>query len=277
MFDNTKGGFLPPRDGRPPRYSLYIDESGDHQYRKLEHVQDRFIGLLGVWFENDDYLQFRRDLDQMKADLFGVDHEKPVNFHRYDIVHRKGVFVRLCSPDFEERFNQRLLQLLDESDFTVVSVVVDKKRISDQYIYPRHPYHLSFEILLERYCLTLNRRSAKGDVFAESREKKEDNLLSAEYTRFFQAGTGFMSAKAIQRVLTSKDLKLRKKESHIPGIELGDPLAHPVKHQILQERGIIEDKRSPFAQQLASVLEPKFNRDQESGEVNGFGKVLFPK
>ena len=45
-----------------PRYRLYIDESGDHTYNKLDTVGHRYLALLGVWFrQSDDYLAFARD------------------------------------------------------------------------------------------------------------------------------------------------------------------------------------------------------------------------
>ncbi len=35
---------------RPPRYRLYIDESGDPTYGSLDDLTHRYLALLGAWF-----------------------------------------------------------------------------------------------------------------------------------------------------------------------------------------------------------------------------------
>ena len=37
------------------RYRLYIDESGDHALSNREGDRHRYLGLLGVWFEQSTY------------------------------------------------------------------------------------------------------------------------------------------------------------------------------------------------------------------------------
>lgn len=46
------------------RYRLFVDESGDHSYKKLDNPAHRYLSLLGVWFRQaDEYLLFA---DQMQ-------------------------------------------------------------------------------------------------------------------------------------------------------------------------------------------------------------------
>src|ERR1022692_2323963 len=49
------------------RYRLYLDESGDHVYRKTEETAHRFLCLLGCWFRNPAYLEFHEALDGLKS------------------------------------------------------------------------------------------------------------------------------------------------------------------------------------------------------------------
>src|SRR5215212_4742053 len=82
---------------RMPRYRLYIDESGDHTYNKLDDIGHRYLALLGVWFKQQkDYLEFVHELEQFKNNLFGERPDSPVILHRTDIINRRGAFGILC-------------------------------------------------------------------------------------------------------------------------------------------------------------------------------------
>ena len=85
---------------RVPRYRLYIDESGDHTYKKLDDIGHRYLALLGVWFrQQKDYLEFVHELEQFKENLFGERPDSPVILHRTDIINRRGAFGILCNED----------------------------------------------------------------------------------------------------------------------------------------------------------------------------------
>jgi hypothetical protein len=58
------------------RYRLYLDESGDHVYRATNETAHRFLGLLGCWFNNADYLLFNEALEDLKRRHF---HHHPDN------------------------------------------------------------------------------------------------------------------------------------------------------------------------------------------------------
>jgi hypothetical protein len=88
------------------RYRLYIDESGDHTYKKIEDVGHRFLALLGVWFRQGDYLAFADDLEQFQDDLFGRRPDKPVILHRTDIINRRHAFGMLREDAKRNRFDE---------------------------------------------------------------------------------------------------------------------------------------------------------------------------
>lgn len=76
-------------------YCLYIDESGDHVFKRLEDPSHRFLGLLGVWFRQDEYSAFADSWKKFKRGIFG---SEDVVLHREDIVNRarrKGPFSAL--------------------------------------------------------------------------------------------------------------------------------------------------------------------------------------
>lgn len=113
---------------------------------------------------------------------------------------------------------------------------------------------------------------------AESRGARENKLLAASYEWCYERGVWrYTSAEAIQQALTTKKLKIKQKSSNIAGLQLADLLGHPVKRSILLDAGLSDDSLAPFATRIMDVVQGKFNRQLYSGEVWGYGKVLFPK
>ncbi len=112
------------------RYRLYLDESGDHVYRATTEMQHRFLGLLGCWFNNADYLQFHEALEDLKRRHFHHHPDNPVIFHREDIINRRKVFKVLQDDRKRAEFDSDLLGTIEAAKFKVVVVVIDKKEDS---------------------------------------------------------------------------------------------------------------------------------------------------
>ena len=259
---------------RKPRYRLYIDESGDHTYNLLEEASHRYLALLGVWFEQaDDYVAFADDLERFKRGIFGPRPDRPVVLHRSDIINRKGSFGLLCNPEIRERFNAALLEVIIRAQFKMVCVIIDKQTHLIRYQSPFHPYHYCLAAMLDRYCGWLSHKNAVGDVMAESRAREEDLQLKQAYQRVYGSGTLLFNHEHHQRALTSKDLKLRSKIANIAGIQLADILAHPVKQALLLEKAKIVESRKTFGKQVYKAAKGKFNVNNRTGQVEGYGKV----
>ena len=210
------------------RYRLYIDESGDHSYNKLDIVGHRYLALLGVWFrQSDDYLPFARELDRFRDKLFGERPDNPVILHRSDIINRRGPFGILREGDKQKAFDSGLLKIIEEARFKITCVLLDKKSHHEQYTDPFHPYHYCLAAMLERYAGWLVYKNVVGDVMAESRGGEEDLQLKQAYRRAYESGTQHFSHEKFQLGLTSKDLKIRPKSANIAGLQLADVLAYP--------------------------------------------------
>jgi hypothetical protein len=216
------------------RYRLYLDESGDHVYRATNDTAHRFLGLLGCWFNNVDYLQFHESLEDMKKRHFHHHPDNPVILHREDIINRRKVFKILQDEQKRAEFDADLLNVIQTANFRVVVVIIDKAAMRASYGEGAgHPYHIGLGFLLQRFAGYLNRINRAGDVMAEARGAKEDRLLEDSYTRVYQHGAwGFTSAEFFQSALTSRKLKLREKKANISGLQLADLLAHPAKQWV---------------------------------------------
>ena len=261
---------------RPPRYRLYIDESGDHSYGRMNVAWGRYLALMGVWFrQGDHYTVFADRLEQFKRDIFGPRPDKPVILHRSDIINRKGPFGLLRREELKKRFDDGLLAMIKDAQFRMICVIIDKKSHREHYASPFHPYHYCLAAMLDRYSGWLNYRSVVGDVMAESRGREEDLQLQEAYRRVYASGTLMFGREHHQRVLTSKDIKVQPKKANIAGLQLADVLAYPVKQAYLSEKGRIPEVGDVFGRQVCDAASDKFNVNKCRGVVEGYGKVFL--
>jgi len=263
------------------RYRFYIDESGDHTYGEHpDHPQKRFLCLTGVILPYSmDELRFHDALRSIKEKYFKVHpDESNVILHREDIVGKRGFFFVLLDDNTCTNFNNDLLKLINDYWYIVIAVVIDKVR--HQKLYGEaafHPYHYCMSILLERYCGWMNLFGYKGDVMAESRGGVEDAKLKEAYIHLYQYGTNKKSAAFFQQSLSSREIKIRKKDKNIPGLQLADLLAHPCKQDILIDVNRIEDKRSDFVKRICEIVNgTKYNRHVTDGQTWFWGKYYLP-
>lgn len=268
--------------GRPvtfdQRYRLYLDESGDHVFNKLDDPSHRYLCLLGCWFRNPDYLAFHDQLEKFKKEHIPHHPDEPPILHREDIINRRGYFTHLQDSSKATAFDDALLQIVREAQFRVVAVVIDKLTLRQKHGEgAAHPYHLAMGFMLQRYCGFLNHINRRGDVLAESRGGREDRLLSDSYARVFSQGVWVTGAENFQEALTSGQLKIKKKSANIAGLQLADLLGHPVRQAIIREEYHLSEPLRPFAERLMPIVEIKYNRHLYDGRVTGYGKVFFPK
>jgi Protein of unknown function (DUF3800) len=256
-------------------YRLYIDESGDHTFNRLEDDNHRYLGLLGIWFNvNSPYKGFAKSLNDLKAELFGWHpDDSPICLHRKDIKERRGIFGRLKEPALNRRFEDGLIEVIAGAPFKMTCVVIDKaSHRTKTYRELAHPYHYCLAALLERFVGWLTSTKGQGDVMAESRGASEDRELLEAFEATLEKGTLFRSSQEFQNVLTSKKVKLKKKEHAIPGLELADLLAYPLKREIIAERRG-DTPPTDFSAALLDAARLKLNCQANTGKISGFGKV----
>jgi hypothetical protein len=233
------------------------------------------LGLLGIWFDTDaPYKAFAQALSDLKRDIFDWHPDDPVIcLHRKDLIDRKGVFRRLRNPDLNQRFESELVRLVSEAHFCMACVVIDKaSHLAKAYRDLVHPYHDCLAALLERYAGWLGREACVGDVMAESRGGREDRELRAAFEATLQKGTRFHGPQHFQGVLASTEIKLKKKEHAIAGLELADLLAYPFKREMIAKHRR-EDPPADFSATLLDAARPKMNCDLYNGRTSGYGNV----
>lgn len=250
-----------------------MDESGDHRpFRGTGGYQAQYLGLAGVVFAFPDE-QLVAGVERLQR-VVSRDRDDPPCLHREDIVNRRGPFRVLRNDAKRTEFDAALLGLLETLRMVTYCVVVDKQvHLARQSPQAAHPYHFGVHLLLERYVGRLGHRGATGDVMAEARGKREDGFLRAEYIRLYNGGTKYHRAEQFQRVLTSKELKVRPKASNVAGLQIADLLAHPLKRDVLRSATRL-GPADGFEAELLAVVIPRYNRRPSDGRVEGYGRVL---
>jgi hypothetical protein len=260
------------------KYRLYIDETGNSDLGSSEDVNHRYLSLTGVVFLLSDIeSKYYRELEQLKSDFFGSHPDDPIVLHRKELVNRRHPFVVLRDPDIEERFNERLLSIISDWNYKIITVTIDKLLHNEQYsTWKYDPYHYCLKVMLERYVrLLMSEENSIGDVMIESRGGKEDMRLKKSFTKVWEEGSDFVKADQFQNVLTSKELKVKAKTANITGLQIADLLAHPASKSALcyKNKTSIPDN---FGGKIIKILEAKKFYRSSSGVIEGWGRKWLP-
>jgi hypothetical protein len=136
-------------------YRLYVDEVGTDGLTRVDKDQHRYLSLTGVAMPiasvTDD---LTAKMNWIKHNVFDPDPDaSSIIFHRTEIVGLKGVFGLLTIDDKRKRFDRALLRMIDSTEFTVITALIDKVWMLRQTHWKNpHPYHYLMEILVEKYA-----------------------------------------------------------------------------------------------------------------------------
>jgi hypothetical protein len=259
------------------KFRLYIDEVGNPDMGASEDPNHRYLSLTGVILELGYVEQtVHPRMEAMKREFFGSHPDDPVVFHRKELVNRRHPFEALRDPAVEERFNTELLRFLQETDYTVLTAIIDKLEHRDRYqVWRYDPYHYCLHVLMERYVMWLRRRRSQGDAMAESRGGKEDRRLKDSFERICREGTDHMNSDQFRETLTSIQLKVKSKANNIAGLQIADLIAHPsLKTALARQAG--QPPPENFGGQIGRILlERKYDRSP-SGGLDGWGIKWLP-
>lgn len=224
---------------------------------------------MGVLVEQDNYRTvFHPQLEHLKQTHFPHNPDDPVILVRQLILGKKGPFGVLKDHAKNAEWERDLLKFLTEMEAVLFSVVIDKQTHLTQYGKSAyHPYHYCMTVMLERLRGFLHATGGCADVMAESRGKVEDAELRRTYQMVWERGTRFISGKEFQTVLTSKELKLRKKEANIVGLQIADLIAAPSRKDI-----VLRHSR-PLANHPTRCTREVSNRIR--GKFNAYGRVFL--
>lgn len=261
---------------RSPIYRLYIDETGNADLEASKDPNHRYLSLTGVAVRLDTVKDsLIPNLESIKDDIFHQDPDEPLILHRKELVNKNYPFNALRDPRAEAEFNRRLLTLMSDMSYRVISVVIDKLDHLTRYRLWRYdPYHYCLEALLERYVLLLQGLHTVGDVMGEIRGGKADKRLEASYKRLWAKGGAYIGPETFQFRLTSNHLKLKAKSKNIAGLQFADLIAHPSAAYIRSQHNA-GPAPANFAQQISELLvQRKYHR--RGARIRGIGTKWLP-
>jgi len=238
------------------KYRLYVDEVGNPNLEASRNPNNRYLSLTGVILELD-YVKtmVSPNLEELKRKYFDSHPDDPIILHRKELVNKKWPFESLRNTKVELVFNAELLDFLRNLEYSVITVVIDKLEHLRRYqVWRSDPYHYCLSVLVERYVLWLQSKSAVGDVMVESRGGKEDRRLKSSFARSYAEGTNYLPADTFAKHLTSKQLKVKLKSNNIAGLQVADIIAHP-SFRATQARRNNEPLPRNFGGLIAKILE----------------------
>ena len=154
-----------------PVFRLYIDEVGHSNMKATNHPNEQYLSLTGVIMSIAyERGKFNTLLNEIKQEIFGTQN---IVLHRTEMVYRRPPFDCLTDDTKRARLDDHIIQLIAESTYRVITVVIDKADHKSKYLaWQAHPYHYCLMTMLERYVLWLHKADSVGDVMAESRGRK---------------------------------------------------------------------------------------------------------
>ena len=240
-------------------YIVFVDESGDHELRAIDHDYPVFVLLFAILSKHEYRTQICPEIQKLKFDFWG--HEEII-FHEHEIRKPRGVFAILQKESIRERFHTQLQEQMVKLPVCLVAVVIDKTRYKSQYAEPASPYDYAMEVGLERVFKQLESRG-QGErlthVIVESRGRREDNELELAFRRI-------VDGQNYHHKPLPLEMKLVPKASNSVGLQLTDLMARPIGiHQI----------RPTQSNRAYEIIQTKFRRSP-AGSIADWGLKVIP-
>lgn len=205
---------------------VYVDESGDHGLRNLDPNYPVFVLAFCVFYKRHYCERVVPALHRFKFDHFGHD---LVVLHEHDIRKEQGAF-RFASRLHKQAFLDGLTDLIEASNFILISCVIDKRSLQRGSQAEDNPYHLALGFCLETlYELVLEKRQQNQitHVVVECRGRREDDELELEFRRVCDGANRLGQRLPFKIVFADKRVDS-------PGLQLADLVARPIGLRLLR-------------------------------------------
>ncbi|MCF6262967.1 MAG: DUF3800 domain-containing protein [Xanthomonadales bacterium] len=246
------------------KYIVYVDESGDHSLQSIDDKYPIFVLAFCVFHKRHYSEVIVPALEKFKFNYFGHDQ---VVLHEHEIRKEKGAFNIFRNRDQKNQFIDQLANIIDCSNFILISCTIDKRELNNQRDMDSNPYHIALGYCMEalhEFLKEKNQHKKKTHVVVECRGKKEDRELELEFRRVCD-GYNRLEIPLPFEVLFS-DKKVMSS-----GLQLADLVARPIGLDFLKP----EQKNRAF-----EVLKEKFycegGRDNAGSDYRGRGMIIYP-
>ena len=244
--------------------TLYLDESGDHDLKRIDPSYPVFV-LGGVIVDDIDLPVIEKELDRLKTSWFGTSN---VVLHTADIVRNKTHFTRFKDAVLRARFFRDLNELVSDLNLEILACAIHKIMHRNQYG-PQawDPYMYALRVLVERFCLELGDVHYGGRMIAERRSKPLDRDFMFAWNDLKARGTAYVKPGAITHRISS--CVLEHKSQNMAGLQLADLVVSPIGRHLIKKTntGILDFYPTIYEKLIKGV----------NGDALGHGLVMIPR
>lgn len=255
---STKG------DSKYSNYIVYVDESGDHSLQSIDDKYPLFVLAFCIFHKRHYSEHVVAALEKFKFNHFGHD---LVVLHENEIRKESGAFNIFKSKEQKENFLNELTDIIDRSNFILISCVIDKRSLKKQSSPDSNSYHIALGFCLEtlyEFLYEKNQHEKLTHVVVECRGKKEDQELELEFRRKCDGDNRLGIAFPFNILFADKKVMSS-------GLQLADLVARPIGLQVLKP----EQPNRAF-----EVLKAKFycdgGRENAGRDYISMGLKIFP-
>jgi hypothetical protein len=240
-------------------FLIFADESGDHSLANVSPDYPVFVLSFCV-FRKVDYIETVCPLIQ-RFKLRWWSHDAVV-LQGSKMRRHERPFVFLKSIEKRERFMTDLTDTLSRCPFVLISGVIHKMRLQQQYVQPENPYSLALKYCLERtyeFLRDCGQQDLETTFLFESRGKREDAELELAFRRLCDGAScwGRMPALSVEFV---------DKRANLAGLQIADLVSTPIGRYVIRP----ESRNRAF-----EMIQQKFRCLPDAG-VLGWGMKVFP-
>lgn len=262
-----------------PRYRMFIDDTGDVDNPTTADPKRRYASITGVIIDLDYYhSSFSVDFEALKLAHFGLTNKgrTPI-LRRHNLMIREGPFAKLKDSEKNHAWETACFDFYSVQPYTVITSSVDKLAYYWKHQNDRQDmYHMLITNAVERYFFFLNNSNSTGDVMAEAMSDKHDKALKSRFRYIMENGSSHKSAHELNRVMTSKEIKIKPKSDNIAGLQVADLFAAVSFHHCHQIYGNGIGPKG-FSQRVAQLLEQQKYYRNRKGNPHSYGRIWRPQ
>lgn len=225
-------------------FVVYVDESGDHNMERPDPNYPVFVLAFCAFYKRNYAERVVPALEKFKFNHFGHD---LVVLHEHEIRKETGI--------------------IEQSNFILISCVIDKAAIKRAGGAPPNPYTLALSFCLESLHDLMEEKqqgARKTHVVFERRGEKEDKELELEFRRVCDGANR-------RNISLPFSISFGDKRVNSSGLQLADLVARPIGLSVL---------RPAQANRAFEVLKRKFfcdgGRENVGTGYEGRGLKMFP-
>jgi hypothetical protein len=249
--------------GKYSNFIVYVDESGDPWMGSLDPNYPLFVLAFCTFYKRHYCESVAPALQKFKFNHFGHD---LITLHERDIRKEIGAF-KFSAASHKNSFIGDLTDIIERSNFILMSCVVDKNRLKERPNIPQNPYNIALGFCLETlYEFVVEKKQSDKitHIVVECRGKREDRELELEFRRICD-GNNKMGIRLPFEIIFAD------KRTNSTGLQLADLVARPIGMSIL---------RSGHQNRAFDVLRKKFFCSGGRAEVGvgyeNWGLKMFP-